>query len=77
MQTPKNKYDGNPLGLPPAWLQFCENLGKMAALAYVERQKNLKEAQIVDTDYEVVEPKQLPPNTDDWGQPENDHWDNC
>lgn len=63
MKAKTNKYDGNPLGLPPAFLSFCEALGEAVVKASQERQKRLREAQIVDTDYEVVKPNLLPQNT--------------
>lgn len=63
MQTKTNKYENNPLGLPPSFLSFCEAIGRAAVKAAQERQKRLKEAQIVDTDYEVVKPNLLPQNT--------------
>lgn len=63
MKTKKNKYDGNPLGLPASFLSFCEAIGRAFVESSQKRQQSLKEAQIVDTDYEVVEPNLLPQNT--------------
>jgi hypothetical protein len=62
MKAKANKYDGNPLGLPPSFLSICEALGRAAVKGAQERQNRICEAQIVDTDYEVVEPNLLPQN---------------
>ncbi|MFN8349407.1 MAG: hypothetical protein U0X91_30680 [Spirosomataceae bacterium] len=70
------KYKNNPFGLSPAFLSICEIIGKSFAESAQKRQQAQREAQIEDTTYEVVEPKQLPMNTEDWSKPENDHWDN-
>ena len=71
-----DKYQNNPLGLPPSFLSLCEALGRAFVELAKKHHETQKESQIVDTDYEEITPNQLPINTEDWQEPENDHWDN-
>lgn len=52
-----SKYQDNPLGLPPSFLDLCEALRKTIINAAQEQSK--RERQIEDVEYEVIEPKQL------------------
>jgi hypothetical protein len=67
MQQP-NKYENNPLGLSPGLLKACEMLGRMFVDMSQKRAQLQKESEIIDTDYEVVEPKQLTENASNDGK---------
>lgn len=62
MKRNNKKYQGNPLGLSPDLLGILEALGR----AFVELQRGKQKNEVVDIEYEVVEPKQLTENASNY-----------